>query len=424
MIETKRYLKDSDYKRAILPSHLAQLIQDDQETLLDAEIDAKSTVISMLTDEYTIEDEYALGESINRFGYEREFIKGSYAIIDDRTAQSNAYVSPSRPPLVQDYWRQLDESEVDEDETYEEYSQNLGYYVGTVVSYNGQYFQCMISNGVDIQYGTENIIQPIINHWSVTADGTGAVPFSITETYLAGDVVSYDGLFYECTIDVTDSTLRLYPDSTLWTETEYVAWSAAEDYSLYDANLLVVNENELDYALIDPNNAIIGKTPVDSINDGDGAWKEITFQAYDRSERYERPSGFDGYVSYENEFFFVSEKDEPFVNAYTDDDDFVFTPVKDPRNRNIIICMIHIVLYQLHSVVVPDNIPTMRIDMYNNSIAKLDAFSTMKKNPNLPRKEFTYTVVNPMNGIEVDVTRSSSRWAVNDSEVTRDSWNY
>jgi len=32
----KRYLRESDYKKAILLTHLDQLIQDDDETLIDA----------------------------------------------------------------------------------------------------------------------------------------------------------------------------------------------------------------------------------------------------------------------------------------------------------------------------------------------------------------------------------------------------
>lgn len=421
MSDTRRYLNTSDYKKAIFLSQLDKLIQEDEETLIDAELDAKACIESMLTDEYEIEAEFALGESISKFSLEKEYSKGSYVVVDGRLSKANSYSSPSRPPKAQDYWNQLDPSSLEEGFTAEAYNQNIGYYEGEIVSYEGLFFECVIGNGVSSEYGEDSVVQPIPQRWIESLDGTNATTFDIDKKYVVGDKVSFDGKFYDCIVSSSESGVNLYPNSTLWTISTYSAWNASTDYAANDAYLTLVSHNDLDYSLSNPSVASVGQSP-----DVSSAWTQVVVQHYDRNERYVRGEGFDGYVIDEDGvYYFASAQDEGFINSSASEEgSFIFSPTKDPRNRNIITCMVHLVLYQLHSVVVPDNIPTVRINNYESVKEKLESFSKMKSNPNIARKVFTYTVENPINGSESEVTRIASRWAVNDSTVTNTSWDY
>ena len=148
-------------------------------------------------------------------------------------------------------------------------------------------------------------------------------------------------------------------------------------------------------------------------------------QPYDRTERYLRGNGFGGYVTYNDEYFFVSEENEENVKGYlSDDEKFVFAPSPDPRNRNIVSTMAHLVIYQLCSVAVPENIPTVRISNKDAAMKKLQDFSSMKTSPSIDRKTFKITTTNSITGVETESEHLSSRWAVNSSKNTRDSWSY
>ena len=426
MLESNRYLKTSDYKRSILLSHLDQLIQSDEDTLFDAELDAISCIESMLTDEYEIESEFELGKSISDINYEKEYFKDSYVIIDGRLSKANSYANPSRPPKAQDYWRQMDASEIPSDYIATQYNPDTGHYVGEIVSYdNGLFFECMISNGVTAEYGGDSIVSPIPVRWEEAFDGTNSTIFDIDKKYYVGDIVDKDGNLYECVVDSSENGLNIYPDTEFWQSIQKTGWSSGVDYSTYDAFTDIIAESGLDYSLIEPSNAVVGESPSDSILANKGAWKQINVQTYQRDERYERPHTFDGYIQDEDgEFYYVSEQDEKFINSAVESDGFLFSPTKDPRNRNIIKILVELALYQLHSVAVPDNIPTVRISNYEKSMEGLDKFSKMKANPNIPRKVFTYTVTDRTTGCSVEKTDSSSRWVVNDSDVTSSSWDY
>tara|TARA_R110000744_G_scaffold7342_3_gene25329 strand:- start:13589 stop:14704 length:1116 start_codon:yes stop_codon:yes gene_type:complete len=368
----KRYLKESDYKKSIFLSQLDQLTQGDESTLLDAELDAKACITSMLTDEYEIEKEYELGEGISDLHTQKEYFKDDYVTVDGRLSKAKAYVSGSKPPLSDTYWRLMDISEIDEETIFEVYNQDIAFYEDDIVLYGELYFECLISNGVSVEYGEENIIPP---HTTV-----------------------------------------------YWQPTTRETWDVATDYSVYDATTSLVGENDVEYALIDPSKAVVGTSPS---NDTVDAWLEVNVQYYDRTERYVRPEGFDGYVVLGVDSFFVSEEDEGSVNGYiADEEKFIFSPAADPRNRNIVSIMVHLVIHQLCSVVVPDNLPTVRIANKEAAMKKLDAFSKMKANPAIDRKCFTITTKNPITGVETESVHKSSRWAVNSSENTRDNWSF
>ena len=405
-------------------SHLEQLTQGDNETLFDAEMDAIACIESMLTDEYEIENEFELGRLINELNCEKEYFKDSYVVIDGRTSRANSYANPSRPPKAEHYWRQMESSEIPEGFTAEPYNPDYSHYVGSIVSYdNGLFFECMISNGISAEYGEDSIISPIPVRWEETIDGTDSTIFDINKKYVVGDIVEKNGVFYECIVDSSESGLNAYPDTKFWQQTTISPWINATDYSSYVAGEDIISENGLDYIILDPSLTVVGETPQDSIELNKGAWKEIIIHSYERCQRYDIGEEFDGYVSFEDDYYFVSEQDNVFINS-PEDDSFLFSPSKDPRNRNIVKIMVELVLFQLHSVAVPDNIPTVRMVNYEKANESLEKFSKMKANPNIPRKQFTYTVTDRTSGITVEKTDTSSRWVVNDSDVTGCSWDY
>lgn len=416
-----RYLKTSDYKKSILLSQLEQLTQGDDETLYDAELDAQACIESMLTDEYEIENEFLLGKSISSFSIEKEYPKGSYVVVDGRLSKTNSYVNPSRPPKAQDYWRIINSSELSEDFTAELYRQDKSYYVGDIVSYdNGLYFECIISNGVSSEYGEDSIVSPIPQIWEETLDGTNSSTFDITKKYIIGDVVEHNGEYYECIIDSSKDGLNIYPNTEFWVESQKTNWDSETDYSSFEPLGQIFAHLNINYELIDPSSAVVGQQPVDGL-----VWREIVIQHYDRGEDYVRGNGFDGYVVTDDElYYYVSPQDEQFINSASSLSPFLFSPTSDPRNRNIIKIMVDIVTYNLCSILVPDNVPTVRDINYRNSIDKLEKFSTMKANPSIDRKKFTYTVTDRVSGVEVEKTRNASRWAVNDSDVTDSTWDY
>jgi hypothetical protein len=373
MSETKRYLRTSDYKKAIFLSHLDQLTQGEEQVLIEAELDAKSCINSMLTDEYEIESEFVVGEAIKTLSTQKEYFKDDCVIVNEKTSKAKTYVGGSKPPKSEDFWRLMGGGEIDENTVFENYDQNSAYYGGDIVLYSDtNYYECLIANGTSVEDGSENIIQPNLTQY--------------------------------------------------WEDVTHETWAVGTDYTTFSAITSLVEESGVEYALITPANAVVGTSPS---NDVANAWQEVAVQSYDRANRYERTGGFDGYVVFGGAYYYCSEANETNVNGYlTASTSYEFVPAADPRNRNVIQIMVHLVLFQLHSVVVPDNIPTVRIRNMEAANNKLEMFSKMKADPAIPRKVFTYSVKNPIDGTVTEIEKSASKWAINDSEQTRDTWSY
>ena len=58
----------------------------------------------------------------------------------------------------------------------------------------------------------------------------------------------------------------------------------------------------------------------------------------------------------------------------------------DPRNYNLKRHMVQLSLYELHKLISPNNISTVRIDDYDHSMQWLKDASRLKLNPQIPRK--------------------------------------
>jgi len=390
----------------------------------------------MLTDEYEIEKEFSVGESISEFKQNLEYFSGDYVLVDGRPNVLNSYKNPQRPVNSEEYWSEIESEPFDWSKQYavgdfvseggylyelkyigytpttepseintdyfvqvpvKEYSQQEAYYLGNKVIYRDVWFECMISNGVLSEDEDCFVVQPIIDQWSEFTDANSYDQFSESAIYNIGDKIEYNGLKYECVHPTDTSGMILTPDyTTLWVSVSYDEWDVSTDYSTQKLEETIVSHNSLSYQLYDLTGLTIGETP-DLATDN---WREVSIVNFDIEGRYLRSdqSGFDGFVEEEGNIYFVYEKNEKFVNFHEDESNFIFSPSEDPRNRNITLHMVNIVLYCLTTVAVPDNVPESRIKAYEKSTKWLQMASDFALDPAIPRKVITYEVCNDITG--------------------------
>lgn len=460
---TKRYLRDSDYKKAILLTHLDQITQGDSETLIDAELDAKATLESILSDEYEIEAEFTVGENIKEFKQNLEYFKEEFVLYEDRLNVVNAYKNPQRSVNSEAYWSEILSEEFDWTKSYnvgdfvseegalyelkflgyvpsteksavdttyfvqvtpKEYCQEESYYYGNKVIYRGVWFECIIPNGSVGNNETEYlVVQPIIKQWSAFTDTNSYPEFSQDASYIVGDKVEYNGLKYESVHPTDTNGMIQFPDyTTFWIPVSHEAWSATTDYSTEPLEETIVIENSVSYQLYNKSGLTIGESP----STATGNWRVVSVVPFNIDGRYFRAdsNGFFGFAEDEGITYFVYEKNEKFVNFHYDEEEFILSPTEDPRNRNIVLHMVNVVLYCLTTVAVPDNVPESRSTAYEKSMSWLQQASDMKANPDIPRKIITYEVTNDITGEVTEVTRETSRWALSTSKATRNTWRY
>ena len=304
-----------------------------------------------------------------------------------------------------------------------DYDQCADYDPDDIVKYKSSWFKCLLNNGKYNDY----IVHPMLDIWEEVVDDASKpiTVFSTKATYAIGQRVSYDSKFYDALVDIRPEVgLSFYPDTTvLWKKANVDSYFiVTKDYNLSEINDLVLH-NSVWYSLFDKVNLVVGETP----NNNPLSWKIITYlPTYSRDDIYVRSSGeFEGYVIDNEEYFFVEEKNEEFVNPIKiENGKSQFVPSKDPRNRNIVNKMVHIALYCLHSSVVPDNIPTSRIANFEKSIEWLNDASDMKVNPKIDRRTFTVVTTNPVDGSTTEEELDSRRMVINRSTATRNTWEY
>jgi len=459
---TKRYLRESDYKKAILLEHLDQLTQEDQNTLIDAELDAKACIESSLSNEYEIEAEFAYGESINDFNQKLEYFVGDIVTNNGRTNTVNRYKAPQRPIDSEKYWEEIyveafdwsksynigefvsedntiyelkylgytpsiEETSVDKnyfiEVAVEDYSQYSSYSVGNKVSYGGEIFNCMFANGMSGDSNSQFVVSPIIKQWTQITSTESYPQFSENTAYVVGNRVEYDSLKYECINPTNTKGINQFPDYiSFWVAVDHNAWDVSKDYSIEPLEETIVSHNGLSYQLYNKSGLVTGEDPSVATSN----WKEVAVPAFDINAVYLRSenSEFDGFVSEGGITYFIYEKNEKFIDFHYDQSDFILTETKDLRNRNIVLHMVNTVLYCLSSVQVPDNVPESRITAYDKTMKWLEEASNMERNPDIPRKTITYEIKNDVTGEVTEITRETSRWALSTSEATRNTWTY
>lgn len=194
-------------------------------------------------------------------------------------------------------------------------------------------------------------------------------PYSQLKDYHVGDRVKFLERIYECDIQngYDFGNIRI-PDVNAWEKVEAYDWEAIP-YNEWE----VVKYDGKYFALISTENYDELINPMESdcwglIGDYDKA-----LDTYELSEHE--------YVVYDGNVYY------PIVNPNAD------TPVletniihHDPRNYNLKRHMVQLALYELHKLISPNNISTVRVNDYDHTMQWLKDASRLKLNPQIPRK--------------------------------------
>lgn len=193
--------------------------------------------------------------------------------------------------------------------------------------------------------------------------------YSQLNNYHPGDIVDYLGVKYICeTQNGFDFNDIRIPGPNVWEEAVVHPWEALP-YNLWD----VVEYEHKFFALISTDDFEPLTNPMESDCWGLIGEYDNTLDTYEVSEHE--------YVVYQGKVYY------PVVNPNHD------TPVlgkniriHDPRNYNLKRHMVQLALYELHKLISPNNISSVRIDDYEHSMLWLKDASKLKLNPQIPRK--------------------------------------
>lgn len=194
-------------------------------------------------------------------------------------------------------------------------------------------------------------------------------PYSQMETYKKGDIRAHQDRHWICEYpngqDFDD--IRI-PGVDAWAEAKVVDFQKVMDYPLWQ----VVRYEGKFYALMKLEGLDNTMNPYDSDN-----WGLIG----DYVEDYSYELSEHEYIAYEGKVFY------PVTNPNGDTPEVHKNIVEeDPRNANIIRHYLRIAIYELHKLISPTNISSVRINDYNESVQWLKDASHLKLDPQIPRR--------------------------------------
>lgn len=193
--------------------------------------------------------------------------------------------------------------------------------------------------------------------------------YSQMKNYHVGDKVVWLNVLYECIADngFDFGDIRI-PGIQAWQQMETYQWEAIP-YNEWE----VVEYNGQFFTLTAKDGYDELVNPMDSDCWGLIGNYDKTIDTYELSEHE--------YVVCDGKVFY------PVINPNAE------TPViekniayHDPRNYNLKRHMVQLALYELHKLISPNNVSTMRVDDYNHSMQWLKDASRLKLNPQIPRK--------------------------------------
>lgn len=193
--------------------------------------------------------------------------------------------------------------------------------------------------------------------------------YSQLKDYHVGDRVMFLGHLYECDIqngyDFGD--IRI-PGISAWERIEAYDWEAIPynewEVVKYDGKFFTLMTTEDYDALVNP----MESDCWGMIGDYDN-----TIDTYELSEHE--------YVVYDGSVYY------PIINPNADAPELE-TNIRhhDPRNYNLKRHMVQLALYELHKLISPNNISTVRVDDYDHTMQWLKDAGRLKLNPQIPRK--------------------------------------
>lgn len=212
-----------------------------------------------------------------------------------------------------------------------------------------------------------------VEYWKASEnteiDRDAIEPYSQMKTYHQGDFVLWLNKLYECQNDngFDFGDIRI-PDINAWKEIETYDWETIP-YQLWE----VVKYNGQFFTLMTTENYDELVNPMES-----DCWGLIG--DYDKTLDTYEPSEHE-YVVYNNKVYY------PVINPNAGTPELEKNYCyKDPRNYNLKRHMVQLSLYELHKLISPNNISTVRVDDYNHTMQWLKDASRLKINPRIPRK--------------------------------------
>lgn len=261
------------------------------------------------------------------------------------------------------------EKELDKGKFLFEYNKNITYPVGSHFYLDDQI--CEVIKAIN---GHQ---RPTPNTYWVEYDGLSdtskVAPYSQMLTYQPGDLVIYGTRVYQCQVahgyDFGD--IRI-PGVTIWETVDYVDW-VTDWESVEFVEWSVVRYEGNFFALLTLENFDMVVNPMESDCWGMIGDYDDSLDTYELSEHE--------YVVYDGNVY------RPVANPNAE------TPVvgvnvayNDPRNYNLKRHMVQLALYELHKLISPNNISSVRLDDYDHTMQWLKDANRLKLNPQIPRK--------------------------------------
>lgn len=246
-----------------------------------------------------------------------------------------------------------------------EYDRKISYPVGAHFYYNNEICEVLCAiNGFKAPSDTiywEEYIEAV--------EVSSLEKYSQMRNYQPGDIVQFLGRAYEClVVNGFDLNNVRIPEVLAWEMVNVYEWEAIP-YNEWE----VVKYDNKYFALISTNNYDALVNPMSS-----ECWGLIG--EYDSKLNNYELSPHE-YVVYNNNVYY------PIVNPNATEPVIgVNIRVHDPRNYNLKRHMVQLALYELHKLISPTNISSVRIDDYEHSMQWLKDASRLKLNPQIPRK--------------------------------------
>lgn len=370
----KRFLNKNDYLSILTDEALDQLIRGREDRLAQAEEASEASIVEYLTDKFEIEEALKVGKAILPYNKQISYPVGAHFVLKDKIVRAIRPISGNQRPSVMPYWEELELDEFNEiimtDREEEEAEDNvLLHSYEHVHRHDHGYNHHPHNNTFDLPspdkscYHHNNINQP--PHHSKSR------LYSQRANYAPGDIAMFNDKPWLC-LEYNGpmfNDIRV-PGITGWEEVEAVTWHSMVEY---DVNT-VVNADDKFYALL----SLVNYDP--SVHPSlapDNVWGLIG--EYNEDEKLEFSNTewvvCDGKVFIPAMAPNASELREGYNYAY-----------HDPRNSNIKKHLLQMAVYELHKLISPHNISTVRITDYEASLQWLQDASRLRINPGIRRK--------------------------------------
>ncbi|MDC1809054.1 hypothetical protein POZ03_01100 [Bacteroides uniformis] len=258
------------------------------------------------------------------------------------------------------------EQELNKGKYIAEYDRQITYPVGAHIYFQGQIYEVIQS--------ISGYKKPALcEYWQEHSDMNLSIDtiekYSQFNTYYQGNIVTYNNVPYICVEEngYKFQNIRI-PMIHGWLEVPYEEWLPIE-YNLWD----VVAYNGVFYTLISREEFDNNSDPLSSENWGAIADYSSDYNEYELSDHE--------YVVYEGKVFYPEldpNSDLPIggKNLF----------LHDPRNFNIKKHLIRLSIYELTKLIAPNNVSTIRMKDYEDSMKWLNDASKLRLNPQIPRK--------------------------------------